>query len=495
MTHTNLCALICGPTNSDVLRQLRIAKEQRAEMLEWRFDLFDQIDFAAINSLKKSLPISSIFVLRSKKQGGGYSQSESSQLELILKLSEMVPDYIDLEKDTPAYFVEQVKKQFPQIKIILSHHDFSSTPADLDAVLNNMKRISVDYYKITTFAQCATDALRMLNFIKNKENLIVGICMGEYGQLSRIYGPTLGNKITFAATDERSLTASGQLLMNDFQEVYQLSRLKSNPLLCGLIGNPVEKSFSHLTHNATMKALQLNAVYAKMKVQPEELSSFLNEARSLPFQGMSVTMPLKELVIPHLDQIDPKAAAIGAVNTLCFNEGKIVGYNTDASGALNAIESVKKVLNHTFLILGAGGASRAIAFEAKQRGANVFIANRHPEKAKKLASTFNCYFCEMGKFPKYDFIVNATPAPMPIEQDFIQSETVAMDIVNRPPITQFLAAAKEKHCQIVPGYKMFVEQAVAQFNHWFNLPRSTTYPHIHLASEKALSLEAVLTGK
>ena len=202
---------------------------------------------------------------------------------------------------------------------------------------------------------------------------VIAISMGTHGQISRILAPIFRNPITYASLAEELQSAPGQLSAELLLNRYHYASLRPHTSLYGLIGDPIDKSISDATHNALFHHLGLNAVYVKMVVKAEELPEFFHFAKQLPFKGLSVTMPLKESVLPHLDHIDSKARNIRAVNTLVFDEGMISGFNTDGIGALNAIEQVKPVKNQRVVLLGAGGSAKAIADEAHQPGAQLTL--------------------------------------------------------------------------------------------------------------------------
>lgn len=181
-------------------------------------------------------------------------------------------------------------------------------------------------------------------------------------------------------------------------------------------------------------------------------------------------MPLKELVINELDEIDPKALSIGAVNTIAFKKGRLIGYNTDGIGALGVIEEMCSVSNKRIIILGAGGAAKAIAYEALQRGGLVTILNRDKERALELAKNLDCVgmgLDEMAACTRegYDILINCTPT-MPIDPTDILPNAIVMDVVILPKETKFLEHAIENGCKIVYGYQMFVEQALGQYKIW-----------------------------
>ena len=290
-------------------------------------------------------------------------------MDKIRLLAALHPEYLDLEDEVPAEYISDIKSLHPRIKIILSHHDFEQTPFSLDEIYQGMKQKKADLYKMAFMAKNGCDSLRLLSWAGKVQEPLIAISMGEYGQLGRIVGPLFDRPITYASVDDETASAPGQLTVSVLNDRYHYKKLNPQSGLYGLIGFPVSGSVSDVTHNAVYDRFHLNAVYVKMPVQPQEIREFLEEARKLPFKGLSVTMPLKEVVIPCLDACDPMAKEIGAVNTLVFNEGKITGYNTDGMGALNAIENKMPVRGKRMVLLGAGGAAKAIAFEANRRGA------------------------------------------------------------------------------------------------------------------------------
>lgn len=233
----------------------------------------------------------------------------------------------------------------------------------------------------------------------------------------------------------------------------------------GLIGNPVDKSISHLTHNAYFKKIGLEATYVKTNITKEQLFLFIKHAIVNNFLGLSVTMPLKEAILPILENRE-EAEKIGAINTLKFVNGKIYGTNTDGSGALNAIEKITPLEGQKILVLGAGGAAKAIIFAACHAGAKVFVKNRDTHKAKDAAQKYGATAIEELNGLDYDILINCTPNPMPIEKGWLRNNKVVMDITTRHINTELLKLAQEMNCKIVYGYEMFIEQALGQFAYW-----------------------------
>lgn len=461
-----LCVVIKGPTFEEAYRQIEKAIDH-ADLIELRLDGFSVLDLSALSRLSTQFSIPMIFTLRCQSQGGHYSQSEEKRLTDIWNLAALNPEYLDLENHVPPDFIAEISSQHPNIKIILSYHNFNETPEDLEKLYQEMKRIPAHFYKIAVMPQSCLDAMRLVCWAKSKDDKLIAISMGYHGQVSRILAP-----FTYAALEEDQQTAPGQLSAKTLLERYRHRSLTSATGIYGLIGDPVDRSISDETHNHFFQSCGIDAVYVKIQVNDSELAEFLQFAKKLPFKGLSVTMPLKECILPYLDYIDPDALEIGAVNTLVFDESKIRGFNTDGLGALNAIESECRVKGKRVIILGAGGAAKAIAFEACRRGALVTILNRHEEKASLIAQHFHCKsggLDQMAAYAKagYDILINCTPTPIPIAVEYILPQAIVMDITTKPKETEFLKKSKEKGCRIIYGYRMFVEQAVGQFNLWF----------------------------
>lgn len=444
----------------------------KADVAELRLDLFENITYGHIQQIRQQISMMPvIFTLRKASQGGKFKGTESERLDFLMELMTLQPNFVDLEYDTDPKFIEKIANQFPRIKIILSYHNYENTPEDLASILAVMKRQRyVHAYKIATTARSTVDALRMLHFIKqHKQDRITGLCMGNFGTITRILSSVFGNYMTYASPNKEDRIAPCQLTIDELCSIYHFYSLCSLTAVYGLIGDPVEKSPSHLTHNAIIRQYKWMAVYVKMVVLPEELPSILMWAKKCGFAGLSVTIPLKELLAPFLDYIDTTAQEIGAVNTIIFKDDKLYGFNTDAKGALNALEEKSTIKDKDIVLLGAGGTARAIAYEARQRGANVRILNRTKDRAEKLSHKFNCHFGSLDELCERPFsiIINSTPIFPEIDCSALHAETTAMDIQIRPKNTLFLQEAEKRGCKLVYGYEMFIQQALGQFRLWF----------------------------
>lgn len=416
--------------------------------IELRLDLFPKIDLGQLKTLLETSKYPLMFTFR----------GEEDQ-PLIKRLLALEPHFFDLNIDWSEPFLQKMVSSHPKTKFILSYHNFEETPADLEKIYHKMSRIPAFTYKIAALSQSTNDALRMLLFARQHPK-VSAICMGEKGEFARVLGKVYGNLISFGSLNSATKTAPGQLSVEDLIKIYRYQHLNPATSVYGLIGDPVERSQGHFYHNGAFEKLHRDSTYVKMIVKADELTSFFALAKELEFRGLSVTMPLKEAVLPYLDSIDPKAAQIGAVNTLLIREGKIFGTNTDGAGALDAIEKRSSVQGKQIVLLGAGGAARAIAFEAHWRGANVLILNRTVERAKELAHAVGCEAGGLADMPPfYDILINCSPDPIDIP---IIPSALVMDVVYVPRETPFLKRAKELGCQVIYGEEMFWNQAAAQ---------------------------------
>ena len=261
-------------------------------------------------------------------------------------------------------------------------------------------------------------------------------------------------------------------------------KIKGSTNIVGLIGHPVEHSFSPPMHNAAFDALGMDYAYVAFDVNPNDLSSAIEGAKSLNIKGFNVTIPHKIEVMQYLDELDDVAGMIGAVNTIDFESMK--GYNTDGIGAIRAIEEVTKVRNKNVIVAGAGGASRAISFYLAKFGAgSIAILNRNVERAQNLASDVSASdliadvnagsISEIGNLlGDADILVDTTPLGMdphtddePIARaDSMHDDLVVFDAVYNPNETVLLKEAIEAGAKPVYGIKMLLYQGAESFRIW-----------------------------
>ena len=255
--------------------------------------------------------------------------------------------------------------------------------------------------------------------------------------------------------------------------------------LFALIGDPVEGSVSPAMHNAAFKFLGLDCVYLALRVPRVGLADAISGVKALGFAGLNVTHPHKIAVVGMLDELDESAGSVGAVNTIKNDNGKLIGFNTDGEGAVRALErKVGKLKGKKVLLLGAGGAGRAIAFSLVKADAELTVANRTASKAEELASSIkqklgvDIGLMGLGRtelahaIKSADVLINATSVGMRpdvgtlVTADMMHEGLVVNDIVYEPLQTRLLREAARAGAKVVDGLGMLVHQGALAFEIW-----------------------------
>lgn len=240
-----------------------------------------------------------------------------------------------------------------------------------------------------------------------------------------------------------------------------------------LFGNPVAHSLSALMHNAAYRKMGMEALYVPFCVK--DIAEAIRAARVLGIRGASITIPFKTDVMASLDEIDPSARTIGAVNTVFSREGKLFGFNTDWTGLLAALRTHFDPAGKTFAILGAGGAARAALHAVRQSGGGPLLVNRSMERAQKVAAEFGCPFLELSRIGavRADCLINATPIGMsphadasPVCREALVNFKWVMDMIYNPLETRLLREAREVGSYPISGLDMLVHQGAEQIRLW-----------------------------
>jgi 3-dehydroquinate dehydratase/shikimate dehydrogenase len=305
--------------------------------------------------------------------------------------------------------------------------------------------------------------------------------MGDAGIISRVLGVRAGSAFTFAAATPGEETGPGQIAARTLIETYRIDQVDAATKVYGVAGNPVRSSLSPVMMNTAFRRETVNAVY--LALQTNKLTDLLKLVAEIPIQGISVTMPLKQEIMQHLEHTDPLSAKIGACNTVLRvptgeNAGKLFGFNTDVAGIVGPLEKRILLRGAKILVLGAGGAARAAVFGLRDKGAEVFILNRTPETAQKLARQSGAKTIKKEALAKtsFDVIVNATPVGMagnkaaPILEAKDLNTRLVFDLVYNPLETPLIRLARQLSIPIVTGVEMFVQQGARQFEIWTGKP-------------------------
>lgn len=270
-----------------------------------------------------------------------------------------------------------------------------------------------------------------------------------------------------------------------------------------VIGYPIEHSMSPIMHNAAIRELNLSYIYLAFNIYPSNLKLAVNGIKAFDIKGINVTIPFKQEIMIYLDEIDPVAQKIGAVNTIKNDEGYLNGKNTDAEGAMKAIfDAGYTVSGNNILLLGAGGAARALTYTIAENANRMVIANRDKKRAGKLANEIKKYFginiegkensnrVLKEESKKADILINATPIGMypninksPIPAEFLHKDLLVFDIVYNPIKTKLIKEATEKGCNTLGGLDLLVNQGALAFEWWTNRK-----PNIELMKNKIVEV-------
>jgi 3-dehydroquinate dehydratase/shikimate dehydrogenase len=471
---SKVCVAIVGATPAEMIEKAS-AVVKETPFLEFRLDYLDK-PLLALPKFKQffedNTAATAIATCRRAANGGKFSGNLAAEVEVLSKAALNGFHIIDLELES----AEALKKSGVQklresgIGLIISHHDFSATK-DLDGIFNRIDPFAPDFVKIVPTAKSLFDNVTLIRFLErmNDHINIIGICMGDAGVISRVLGVRAGSAFTFAAATSGEETGPGQIAARTLLDTYRIDHVDAATKVYGVAGNPIRSSLSPIMMNTAFRRETVNAVY--LALQTTKLSDLLKLVHEIPIQGVSITMPLKQEILPHLEQTDPLSAKIGAVNTIRLLDGKLYGFNTDVAGIVTPLEKRLSLKGAKVLVLGAGGAARAAVFGLRDKGAEVFILNRTPETAQKLARQSGSKAIKKDALAKmtFDVIVNATPigmtgnkSPQLLDAKDLNTRIV-FDLVYNPLETPLIRMARQAGITIITGVEMFVQQGARQF--------------------------------
>ncbi|XP_038901058.1 bifunctional 3-dehydroquinate dehydratase/shikimate dehydrogenase, chloroplastic [Benincasa hispida] len=498
---TKNSSLVCVPIMADsadlMIADACKAKTSGADLVEIRLDslkIFNpQTD---LQILTKECPLPTLFTYRPKWECGQYDGDENERLEVLRLAMELGADYVDVELQVAREFIDSIRGKKPQkFKVIVSSHNYQETPSldDLGKLVARIQESGADIVKIATTALDITDVSRIFHIIVHSQVPVIGLVMGERGLISRILCAKFGGYLTFATLEAGIISAPGQPTIQDLLTLYNFRQIGPDSKVFGLIGKPVAHSKSPRLYNEAFKSIGFNGVYVHFLV--DDIVNFLETYSSADFAGFSCTIPHKEAAAQFCDEVHPVAKSIGAVNCIIRrHDGKFCGYNTDYVGAISAIEgklqdhdtgspqSTSPLSGRLFIVIGAGGAGKAVAYGAKVKGAKVVIANRTYERAKELAETIGAdaiTLADLDNFhPEENMILaNTTSIGMqpkveetPISKHALRYYSLVFDAVYTPVMTRLLKDAEESGVKIVTGLEMFVGQAYEQYERFTGMP-------------------------
>ncbi|KAF6260878.1 type I 3-dehydroquinase-domain-containing protein [Scenedesmus sp. NREL 46B-D3] len=529
-----ICTSITAASMEAFLQEIAEASATGVDVIELRLDFIKNFEpMKDLERLMSACSMPYIVTFRPVWEGGNYDGPEPERLATLKLAALKGAPYVDVEFKASALFFAGALLQTAgckspwcsagevplSTKVILSSHNFQETPpaAELHARAAAMREAGADIVKIATMANDISDAAVVLSLLQQKTGPTIALAMGERGQITRLLAAKYGGHLTFAALSDARASAPGQPTIAQLQQLYGFAQQGPATKLYGIMGKPIHHSKSPLIHNTAFRHLGYDGVFVPLLV--DDLPRFMDAFQDHDFQGFSVTIPHKEAAHKAAASRDPVADQIGACNTLVRQQdgSGFRGFNTDWIAAISAIERVlaagsseaaaatsssssvegqpSPLQGKSFLVVGAGGAGRALAFGAASRGARVLIANRNKARAEALAAAVpggaavvDWEELQSGAVSA-DVLANSTSVGMvpnveetPVATAAVGQFKVVFDAVYTPRETRLLRDAAAAGCLLADGVAMFVGQAVEQLK----LFTGTQQPPVQLMEDVVL---------
>lgn len=468
----------------DVLATRALRQAVLADLVELRLDRIGHPGQDALRRFVKECDKPVIVTIHGGEAFGTYAGSVDERCQILVDAARAGARFVDVDW-TLSLELGEVE---PPCHRIVSRHELEGTPEDLAAFDEDVRAVLYegDAVKLVTHARCTEDGLRVLRHLRKARGGLISFCSGRAGSFTRVLAPIFGSPFTYAAPADLpgmvglEPTAPGQLRINDLLGLMPPGGLTPETAVLGVVGRPIHHSASPFVHGMALKSAHLDAVYVAF--EPHDFDRFLELADDENFRGLSVTAPFKEDAFRLSTTPDGDSQRLEAVNTL-VREGKgWRGYNTDLASVR---ETIERVWSHyaskpgrpvvpaaaTALVLGAGGAARAVVGALRDLDLTVIVAARDAAKAQAMAAPLGAAGIGWDRIPEteHQVLVNTTPlgqadsGESPIPDAWIRPGSLVLDAVYRPIKTPLLAAANRQGCVCVPGGEWFVRQAAAQF--------------------------------
>src|ERR1700723_833280 len=468
-----ICAVAAAGDTAGMWKQLSQALRV-TRTVELRLDWLaneDEMDRFLARLAEKRPRAVLIATCRRREAGGKFRGTIAQQLVHLASALRSGCAWYDLEIESSVQCPpELLDVLLGEGRRIASAHFFGRSPKNLRRVAADLLRGGPDAIKIAVQCDSQRRSLDVLRLARGPKN-VIAVPMGNVAMAARVLALREGSAIAYAPVE--NATAPGQVSLDAMKNLYRADRLRRKTRVYGVIGDPIGHTLSPVVQNAGFQARKMDAVFLPFMVR--DLRDFLGSIEPLGIAGFSVTLPHKQAILRHLDDCDPMAAAIGAVNTVVVRGGgKLYGYNTDYVGVLRALERRIPLRGSRALIFGAGGAARAVAFALAESGASVCVCARRVRAAKALARAVGGEVVERSRLRRefFDAIVNATPVGMHPAEDRSPLEVrelncrLVFDLIYRPRVTKLMQFAAGRGIETVSGVAVFRAQGTAQWEIW-----------------------------
>lgn len=458
-----------------VAASAKAAFESGADLVEVRLDNIAGLTGAKVKEVRHAVRGPAIATLRSEREGGRSKLGKRARDELLMKISEAGFEYLDLEIARDSAVLEAIRDEDWRPRIIASRHFLK--PVEKGAVMEELKSAAEqgDVAKVAMTCQSAADAVMLaqagLDFSKRNRRFTV-IGMGVQGQLTRACARAIGSDLVYASLPGKP-AAPGQIEVE-----LQAALLKEDSVILGLVGHPVSHSVSKPMQEAALARASLHGIYLPLDFPEGTFDrQALKTLRALGFKGLNVTIPHKWRAFEMSNRRGENAKATEAVNTLSFRGTVIHGENTDVNGFARLLDG-KITITHGLrtLIVGAGGAARAVAYVLSERGARLSVLDMEMKRARALARMFKARAVTWALLRRahaeFDLIVNCSPVGMkgvpgnPLKPWLLGPGKSYIDIIFNPPITEAMKEAESKGGRALGGLEMLVQQGAESFRIW-----------------------------
>ncbi|PIA61684.1 hypothetical protein AQUCO_00300901v1 [Aquilegia coerulea] len=490
-----ICTILQCNTVEEMFSSMDVAKTEGADLVELRIDSLSIFHISDVEKLIQERTLPAIVSFRLDQSGGSHIEGKKKTcLQVLKRALELNADFIEVELEVASDFLASVNiDSYSNSKLIVSCHvDGTPSKDDLSFVVARLQSTGADIIKFSFDTVYITDVAPLLHVLSHCQVPLIACAMGDKGLISQLLCPKFGGFLVYGTIGSNPIP--GLPTLTTLRHVYKIEKLNVDTKVFGLIANPVGHSKGPLLHNPAFNHVGYNGIYVPLLV--DNMEEFFRVYSSPDFAGFSVGIPHKEGAVRCCDEVHPLAKSIGAVNTIVKRpaDGKLVGYNTDCEASITAIEDALRasrsgngepsqtspLSGKVFVLVGAGGAGRALAFGAKTRGARVFIFNRTYGRAKALALAVSgeaLPYEEINNFcpEKGMILANATSVGMqphsdqtPVAKEALGSYELVFDAVYTPRNTRLLQEAQEVGAIVVSGVEMFIRQAIGQFNLFTN---------------------------
>jgi len=475
-------------TAKTIQKNLEILDRYRkfADIAELRVDCLNSDERLYIRRFPELAGLPVILTIRRDSDGGYFSGGEGARIRLLANgLAFAEADrrknfaYVDIEDDLEVPSLEEAARTFGT-KIIRSYHNIEGIIDDIPAKINSMMRTGDEIVKMALKANSTKDVVKVYRAAKEssvRDKVI--LCMGHFGIYSRILSEKFGSFMTYssALSESEIPGAVWQVDIKELNELFRFRNITKKTKIYGIIGYPLKASISTWIFNLTFGFENTDAVYVPFPA--DSVNDILELAEEMEVQGLSVTVPYKEAVLPMLTRRSAAVHSIGACNFMFRSPDGWFGDNTDStsfSASILAFLGKKNLKWKKVTIIGAGGVARSVAAEVFRMGGKALILNRTIHKAKDIASLYDFRWGGLDEhgielINKYrDIIIQATSVGMggyeasdPLELYTFTGKEVVMDLVYYPAQTPFLTRAASAGCKTINGYDMVTNQACHQY--------------------------------